>query len=112
MSKIALPKITVSLDFYGEDWKDCYIKLNRPSASKLVELEEKMEKNGQSREVLEEMKTFVKDHFVEGKVWVYDEENDEVKMGDVEEDHFEEGFDANFFFIVMKTLFQGNRDAQ
>lgn len=117
MSKLALPKFVINLDFYGEvgdakdengndinPWQNCYIKIERPKAQILAQMEQEFQsENIDSTKVLNEVRELLKSNFVEGKGL-----NEKYEMIDIEVEDFDEVFDMKFFTIALRKLVEGN----
>ncbi len=72
---------TIKLDFLGEDWKDCYIKINSLTLGELTSLAS-FTKDETKAGIF--MVNLIKDKFMEGKGW------DGKKIVDIKKDDIED----------------------
>lgn len=86
--------LKVELDFLGEEWDGCYIKVVSPSVGELKKLQKEEEAPADS------LVTFVKDRFVEGKG--FDGEN----IVDMERDDVDD-LPAAAIFAVSRKVHEG-----
>lgn len=65
MGKFVVVK-TIKLDFLGDEWKDCYIKMGSLTIGELTKLASLTDDEAKAGEL---MISLLKDKFIEGKGW-------------------------------------------